>query len=396
MSEIWSIKVVQSIQVEIKAVIAAEMERSGAEGTSAFMRGEIQRLGSSSDLEAPLRRLVYCISSLYHHRRHDCLKPSEVRSIYDLATAILRASGIKPAKSRVAFLFGDLHQVMTQIMLMEGRYWESALELARAHRFGEVSATDSEQQRSFAMGIRLERLGMLHDALATYDQIDASRLLPQNATNWLVRRLRLYRLLGRAQRHADLVNGYENSENQDIRREVLYEKTIADCIKTGEFRSLFNLVRKGGTHYQMGYILETRFWLASIKTREFLKELPTVLQLSRRIELNEQMDNLLIPISRLLDQVIDDDFSNNSRLDSMIAVLAKATTLPTFEQELLAMMTISRAASRRNFQDLSSLVANRYRFMCRAASNGQSDDLIGLLADLAPTAQSEELDPSQI
>src|SRR5690606_16560517 len=115
----------------IQARLAAQSEASPVARLHVAL-GIVRELEDDATSIGGLRRYIAIIYALVYHERSGGLSEKEVDGLVDLASALLRVHGIKPKKSKLASLFGDIHLIRSQILRNEGRPWDSAWEQQKA------------------------------------------------------------------------------------------------------------------------------------------------------------------------------------------------------------------------------------------------------------------------
>ena len=95
-------------------------DSQGLEKKLDFVMNEIKELDVAQDPRSFLKRFILIISALFHHIRYGGLSRKQISDLTEMAYAILRVSGIKPGKSQVSFLYGELHMALSEIHLSNG------------------------------------------------------------------------------------------------------------------------------------------------------------------------------------------------------------------------------------------------------------------------------------
>lgn len=126
----WTKPQIIQVQTEVRTLIKArEAQTPDKKDIYNFLFKNISELSSGSvhSNDAHLRCYVFIMSAIVMHMRRGGLKPARVNQLADLAYALLNANGIKPINNKLAFLYSDVHQALSQIHWRNGCLWKAAV-----------------------------------------------------------------------------------------------------------------------------------------------------------------------------------------------------------------------------------------------------------------------------
>ena len=119
----WTVKDVEDRKDRIRLTIDEYEDLHGAETRLDFIKARVGELDGGDDPINSLDRFIFIVHGLVHHLRMGGLSAVEIQKSLELAQTILTLNGIKPQRSRLAGLYGELHIIKSQLALGKGDIW---------------------------------------------------------------------------------------------------------------------------------------------------------------------------------------------------------------------------------------------------------------------------------
>ena len=349
-----------------------------------YATDQIQELEQDDTPGGRLRRFIFIVSALVHHSRFGGLKDRQVRRLANLAYAILQTEGIQPGKSRLAFLYGELHLALSQIYRKTGDHWLAAWEQQTSFHLSGKEPPGGEGFQFLSMGIRSIRLGHCHKAIE-YFRLAEEQKLPDRqfmqARLGLIRALRLTGSLGASEKLAT-DTGEQCQPNAAEKRELEWDAACREVQDKGDMNLMLRMVRKGADHYLPVYLLEAFLWAKCLPERRFEKKLPTIRYLARKKDLKIQNLGILYEAASVMETCYDYDIPISIRLRKLGEILARTSDFVTLDTELLFWAAAGRWLARSHLFSMTSLVLSEYQMLNLRQSLGDNPDVLGLVSDL--------------
>jgi len=339
----------------------------------------LQACMSVNTANSRLSCYIYIISALVHHSRFKGLTSLQIHRLVELALDILRLQDIKPAKSRLAFLYGELYQVRSQIFRQEGQPWQAAWQQQMAHHLANPNPQEAGSQY-LALGLRSFRLGHAAKARQYLCQAEQQGLEKQQLFLAKITKCQSLRLSGQLERALkDLSAGFEESHLEPRQLlELEWEKICCRLCASLDLSEMFATVRKGRPHYQSSYIIEAFLWGALLKQRSWLMGPYKMQVIRRRAHLNPASLGFFYQVGIVIEQSYDYDIPLATRLFNLGNHLGRSGELVTVDKELLFLAASFRFLNRSKAYELADLVKHQYAKLCHQLTEGDSDDVLGL------------------
>ncbi len=345
----------------------------------------------SSDPEGQLRRFIYIMSALSHHLQFDGLTKSQVKNLSSLAVAILRSAGIQPSISKLAYLYGELHLILSQIYSKGGDQWEATWQQQLAIYLSAREMVDKGLQL-LAAGIRMLRIGQVRLAETTLQEAENSGLSPQFLVRARLERLKALRLEGRMTEATQLAEGTQVVEEitDEERRELDWELKCQHVQKTAEINHLVIAVLKGKSHHFPSYIMEAFLWTRAVASREWIRRFPKFKKLAGESRVLGRANDAFSQIVRTFEAAYDYDVPYSHRLERVGKALSLISFLNSIDKELLVWACAVRWLARARFPQTTELVLNQYQALSLKVSWGKSTDVLCVLRDLEKSFNRSE------
>ena len=329
-----------------------------------------------------LRRFIYTMSVLSQHLRHGGLTPAQIRTLADLAGAILKSQGIEPGSSKLSYLYGDLHLILSQIYWKAGEQWAAAWEQHLANYLSAHTVSAQKGIQSLGVGIRLLRLGHATLAVSVLEEAERQGL----SDPWIIRgRLELVkalRLCGELVRAKEISEYTLRAELRDEERtEFVWEGLCRDVQRTKDVEPIMVALLRGDVRGG-SYVLEAYLWSRVCSSRNWLSRFPTIRKWAGKRGLDVKPSDLFYRCAKTFEMCYDYETPYNVRLERLGRILSETQYLISFDKEILVWAAASRWLSRGRFRQTTLLVYGEYRARSLRLSDGRNPDAFGLLQDL--------------
>ncbi len=381
----WTQKEVLETKKSVKAELDPFNQPADRKKRLSLIFKNISELEDKEDAKSQLRLYIFIMSALVHHERFGGLSNQQIRNLSDIAFAILQTQGIEPAKSRLAFLYGELHLVLSQVSRKEGDHWAATWEQQLSFQLAGRAKKQEEAVNTLATAIRAMRLGFSNIAYNRYSKVEEDREKdhPQFARARLGRILclRLANQLEEADALSqDTLKNCQLTDSQKL--ELEWEAVCRQATSTLDFSNMFPLVKRGGSHYLPVYVVEAYFWTRTTASRKWLDRMPQIQTLARNRNLKPQKLEAFYDFAVILERCYDTDYPFVVRLRKLGDILRKTSQLISIDKELLVWAAAARWLSRNHSFDLASIALSQYQSISTRLSNGHCLDALGTVSDM--------------
>ena len=105
----WNAQEVEAIKLEVFNILTNLEKTHSPKQKMAFILNEVNILENETSVEGVIRRFVFVMNALAYHEKHMLLNHREVKKLVDIGYAILFVAGVKPSKSKLSKLYGEIH-----------------------------------------------------------------------------------------------------------------------------------------------------------------------------------------------------------------------------------------------------------------------------------------------
>ncbi|SMF71154.1 hypothetical protein [Pseudobacteriovorax antillogorgiicola] len=378
----WRKKDIQSIQIQIKESLdGVAVERSDP-ARLRYMLDQISRLEDAMDSQVQLQRYLFTIFALVHHERYGGIPKPRLARIIDLAYALLAVNRVKPQTSKLAYLYGELHLVISQISLKEGHSLRSSWQQAMARSFSGDQFPGGDHFYHLAMGIRFFRLGFLPEAIEHFEKVSESDLPENSRLQGKAYLVKSYRLSDQFNKARVLCESFLAMKDSDpgFQEELQWELACLKLSETLDPADCVMMVQKGKSHYHSTYVLEAFLWSHALKTLAWNDRFFKLKTYGKHFKLKHDDQ------SYVLCQKLEDAY--DSSIDFIVRVRQLGECLEGLERyidhqkRLLFLLGTSRWLQRYNQYALAHITLNEYKALSLRLSQGKSSDVLHLAADL--------------
>ena len=133
-------------------------------------------------------------------------------------------------------------------------------------------------------------------------------------------------------------------------------------------------------------MLEAYFWSFAIAPTRWQSEFPSIKALFRRVQLDPQKDPSTYQMALTFEECNDVDIPFTLRLSKIETMLNEVSRIEKIDKQLLCWLAICRWLSRHKSFQLARLVMAEYVGLCLKMTEGSSQDIFGIAADIPTKA----------
>ncbi len=394
----WNTKDIDAIRILVDSEIATLRARQSENQCRESLKQEIYRLAQFDDTSSLQRLLLTIFHVLDFHGKSGGLSEGEVSRLLELAQGILQKSKITPFKSKLAYLYGDLHRLKSQIYLREGKVWASTWQQQMALQVSGAKLSQATASQLLTLAARCMRMGQCALACEYYAQAEQSLVQSDPSAFEMARlgQLRCLRLKGALPEFDDLMDKTLSLVplSPSLVNELHWEKCRRDIFVHQDLNKMMELTRKGKSHYQAPFLLEAFFWTRAIGSNRWHQEFSSITAVFRRTQLDARKDAKSFRLAMSLEHCSDTEIPFLLRLGHIEKVIVDIEGLESIDQQLLCWLAICRWLNRSKSFHLARLVLAEYTALSLRISDGRSRDSLGIADDLIQKSwlRSDEMD----
>jgi hypothetical protein len=383
----WTITLVENEKSDIREELDAILAKSGSEAKLRHILSRIRDLDDDETHLGALRRFIYVVSALVHHLRHGDLKPQQVRNLYGLGQALLQSQEIPYGRSRLAFLYGELHLALSQVYRRDGEHWKATWEQHLSHILAREHLPGGESFYRMTAANRVLRHGDAPLAIAEYREAELLGLSGQSKEQCRIALVKALRLAGCIdEAGALLIETRQDKLFLNLSkiglRELVWEELCLAIQRGSELDKMLTTVNPKGDHREAIYMLEAILWSLCISKRSKTDEMASVKTIGRYRDLAAHRLGFFYEICQTLENCYDTDIPLPFRLNDLGAALARTSELVTVDKELLVWAASSRWLARIKLFSLARVTLLQYEALSLRLSGGRVRDVLGCLSDM--------------
>ena len=380
----WRLARFEEVQMEIRTELENIRQEQGDRARLSYILARVDECSNSTDTRTSMRGYVYCMSALVHMQRVGGMELKRARKIAGIARAILITQGVKSGKSSLARLHGDIHYIMSQILLRQGLAFEAVWEQEIASRLSGRGVSGGEGFRLLSRGRRRLRIG---DAgKATECLQEAESLLDPSTDLFIHARSSLVQALRLSLRHDEcrslIASGRELNQAPSFLQELSWEEAMLRFYSEQDPLPLVQMVARRSTHYQGSYLVETLLLSYAHGSMQWTGRLPKLSSLLKTRVVDRKETGPAVAVLEILRDVYDTGIPFETRLAMMGRLTHLAPATLTLSEEILAWMAASRWLLRFNCHEMAELTLGEYRSKNLRLSGGRDPDVLGLAGEL--------------
>ena len=347
-----------------------------------YIADELRKLEGANDSESSMRNYVLRMSALVHHQRHGGLRKSQVQNLVEGARAVLVTQGVMPGRSRLSYLFAELHSIISQIKLIEGDYWSAAWENQLS--FHLITRKTETDRYRFMLGsaIRYLRMGEGQQAIDLLAKVEKESDTFQRKAR--IQRLRAFRLHGDYNAAKELIfetlSQWHLSENE--LSELQWEEMCLAITTEANLGPMIKSLQPKGSHRQSDYVVEGFFWKHAFTPHGDKFRLLSPESMAKDSSLGVGDQGYFFHCAKVLHQCQDKNYSLEHRLWSLGRILNRTEEITTIDRQLLVLAAASRWLAQAQAFGFARLVLSEYRNICLRLSGGHSRDVLCVVEEL--------------
>lgn len=301
---------------------------------------------------------------------------STVGQLEKLADALLHKNNVKPGKSKLSFLHGQVKQEIAAISKSDGdvwgALWESGVGLMLSR--GSSDPVLPQQHIKFAIhcidhGLPLRVIPVLDEMLGHLKEGDKGH------SNLAILKARAFRLSGNLEIAEHVL---DNMKSQDkLNERYQWEKYFLRALRFGEVKELHRLLYKRNKplfiDYQEAY-LKHAFWLMAQSSKNEAKLCPKISVLKKQLKKQASQPRIkkAMKVLSVIEECHDSGIPLNNRVKKVGAVMPTVMALEA-EYRLLAFAALTRFFNQRQKQ-MASVFHSEYKGLALKMSESQCAD----------------------
>lgn len=375
---------IDRLKAEVRAEIINFRDAHGADACLQYFRSKIFELSRDDDAASEQRLVVLILNALSFDARHHAFPTHEIKKMTELIYGILQKNNIQAGSSRLAFLYSDLHMILSQIAFRDGKVWSSVWQENLAQRLSGGLHLQAQPYHHLAMGNRLLRLGHSRSALESYRELIDLGASGHFLEIGLIGEIRALRFLGdfdgiQAANRRFLE--YEQA-SPELRREMNWENCCVAMFENSDFSKLIAMTGKKGSHALPSFRLEALFWAYAAEQLRWIKSFNSVRSIYKQHDPVEGRDKSLLKIAMGLEYCYDAEIPFSLRLSRVEELLNEVSEVKKIDHQLLCWLGITRWLLRNRSASLAKLTLTEYISLSLKISEGRLKDSLGIAGDL--------------
>lgn len=386
----WTQKAIEETKAEIKASLANLDE-------STRMKRCLQQIGELRDQVAADQQMacfIYLMSALVLHERSGGLSEFQIKHLSTLGFKILHLQRIKPESSKLSYLYGELHLILSQIYRKAGRLIESFWQQYLSYLMSKKAPLGEKGLQSFAYGMRMLRLGHARPAIGYFIVAEKEAVpvdLKVRSRLIRVQALRFLRQFGEARALIEQ-SELEMELGARERLELEWEKALMAAQENFSIDRLLEMVQPEGSHHRGPYVLDVFYLQMCLPPKVRPKQLAKIRYLKTKKELELPANGTYYKLALALEKAQDDEVSVIRHLNNLEKSASSARTLVSVDKAINALGAICRWLEVNKAYPLALMYLREFAALNLKVSEGASRDMFGLMSDLfAQPWANEEL-----
>ena len=390
----WRLAQVEKEKLWVGQQIKSDCHQLGPTEKLKYLLNAVNRLANDLTMTNSMRRYFYIMHTLIHHETFGGLSITDLKSLTQLGLGTLAVHGIKPIESKLSFLHGELHYVLSQIAVKKGHFIEALWwnQLAQ-HLSGPNQPGGNTSFLNLSSGLCALRLGHCRLATHYFDKCKIEELTPDSQQKLHLGRLRILRLNQKFDEARSYLVGIEDINSDKggaFERELIWEKMCWKISESEDLSELVNCVKKGGSHYQESYILEVFMWAHCTKSMQWRTRVAKVSTLKRRKDLSFKNHKLMFLIATAIEEAYDSEIPFAIRLNQILEVIEEISYIRNIDKQALVYLAIGRWLSRSKSLKLALVMFMEYRSLSLRVSDQKLTDCLGVATDIGKKIEEIE------
>jgi hypothetical protein len=379
----WRAREIEAEKAKLKLELE---EKFGSETPEESLAGYLldQIFSDSEPLEYGIWHFVRVMKVLVLHKSAHCLSSPQVARLSKLAVQILKQAKVAATDSSLAYLYGEVEIVLSQIARNDGRHWQALWKAVLADSLIGNTNPSGEGFRILTIANRELRLGDTKGALDSFRLAETK--FDSLTTSWWASRLgaiKTMRLSGCLTETVEVCEATLKLTDQtraDPILELNWEMTLAQALMTHNFDTLFGLFGREEFQHQTTYLVEGYLWRLLKKPGRERMGIPKMSFLLRRDNSGCRQLGKFFDVALEFDKLEDSETPTYLKVAALSEVLELSKQLVSIDKELLATAYVSLWLSNQGKERLSRVVAGEYRSLSHKLSQGKDEDLFRIAA----------------
>lgn len=385
----WTQVEVAQCKKAIKNELDVKQLELGVHGKLLYILKRVEDLTNYQTPAEGLQLYVTAISALVHYERFGGLNASQIKDLITIAGVTLKVFHIVPQTSTLAFLYGELSMIASQIYLKDGLFWKATWEQYVALYLSGNRDPGGKQYINLLFGIKFLRLGHGKRALGFFEAAESEHESNELWKVARINRIRCLRLTAKIdQAEAVIKETMGLDVSGDLLLELEWETVCCSISRDQNLLPLAKMTRKGGSHFNASYVLEFYLWALAFPTFQWLRKIPKIKTLARNVSLGLKDQTFYYQVARDLERVYDENAMISTRLQILGTILEKMDQCHSVDKQLLILAAICRWLQRNKIKDLAEVILLEYTNLSEKMSQGRTCDLLGVLGDCIPSIRS--------
>jgi hypothetical protein len=329
--------------------------------------------GELSEALIDLERLVLVMSTFVHHAKFGGLSENQIRRGEKLAVGLLKINGIDPARSRLAFLYSELHMVLSQIYRNFGMQWEAAWE---QHMVQFFAKPNQDAFQNLLVANREFRIGHTETAI---EKVEAALKQPLEDASREVAMLSLLKMAlvkgddGRVAQAKETLDGFALTKAGAL--ECKWEVLKDACLQANDLSEMVTAVKYGNDYHHPTYLLEASLLAKCVQSKSFMSKISKITSLAKRKTMPLHRHKHFYKAAIQLEECYDVGIPLPLRVRNLGLTLSMAHKQVSVDKELMVYAAAARFLSRSKCFSFAALALTRYIHLSRSVSNGNPDAL---------------------
>ncbi|SMF59350.1 hypothetical protein [Pseudobacteriovorax antillogorgiicola] len=301
-----------------------------------------------------------------------------VGKLEKIAEALLSKNNVKPGRSRLSFLYGELKQGVAAVVKKDGHTWEALWESSLGLFLSRGCAHPILPFQHINFALQTIDRGFPTRVMELIDEMSTGLESESDRSYLELIRIKALRLSGHHGQCEELINAQIKKHGESPR--LLWEWHYTQAILTGESKDLHRFLfgkGKKNIEYLEAY-MKYAFWIKAQPRKSYLKLCPKVSTLKRLLksETNNVRFKKLFKVLSAIEDAYDTNVPMVKRIDKIGRVMAVIETLEA-EYRILSLAAILRFLNQRQKQ-MASLFHGEYKSHSLKLSEGRDSDVLNL------------------
>ena len=377
----WTIEHFSRLKRKLVNTINSEAE-AGADRL-ALIHAELATKSGRLEPHELMQTFILAMMAATELLRRRQWRSKEISEMILLGEQTLEYAGIKPSRSKLAFLHGDIYHIKSQWYRLQGHSFRAAWTQQLANYFGSSQTSEGPAYIWLAKGYRFLRLAAGHKANAAFTEAmanaPADSQVKIRAALGLCQTLRLQQQWSKA---FTLLDETDPPADGRYGQELAWERLCLQACRHQDFALLLDATKKKASHYDLPYLAEVHLWALAQKRKTLTSAQPKLSSIVRAKKFTGEPKSDFIRFVMSFEDLYDTVRPFANRLEKVENLVEQARQTVLLDKELLALAALIRWLVRNKAQEFASLLMCRYEALGLSLSGGAFRDPLRLIEDL--------------